>query len=148
MGTWAVAAVAAVSTVMLGWCVVEIARGIASESWPHAAGTLLYSDVKESGGEVSLYRPGAIYSYAVEGTEYCGDRFQFGQFFLTAGSERWAEKQRCGLTVGSTVDVYYHPAKASVSTLRPGVAWRAYLWAGIMAGMAMLALRQLARGSS
>ena len=33
---------------------------------------------------------------------------RFGQFFLTAGSTRWAEKQLCGLAVGSPVDVYYN----------------------------------------
>jgi hypothetical protein len=82
----------------------------------------------------------------VEGNEYCGDRFQFGQFFLTADSSRWANEQLRGLVVDSTVDVYYSPSRPSVSTLRQGVTWRAYLWAGIMALMEIGAIRQLGMG--
>jgi hypothetical protein len=102
--------------------------------------------MKKSGGEVDLYRPGVAYRYRVEGDEYAGDRFQFGQFFLTASSARWAEDQLRGLAAGSSVEVYYDPASPSVSTLRQGVAWRAYLWAAIAAVIGTLAIRQLAAG--
>ena len=123
-----------------------------SSDWPTVQGILTRSEVQDTarGGtpeqnrrnreSYSRYRHIVEYHYAVEGTEYQGDRKDFDDGYSsmpeleTDDSPSARMLQGSGLpvpkrawSVGNSVTVHYKPDEPSVSVLLPGLKGRACL---------------------
>jgi hypothetical protein len=104
-----------------GWCMWKsmraLVRGVMSRSWPVAAGVILTTKLvkkrNSEGDEVS--HQDLEYSYSVHGRTYRKTRVRFG----IPRSMMYSNSQH-GYRRGEHVDVYYSPARPSVSALQRG----------------------------
>jgi hypothetical protein len=106
-------------------------KGVRSSSWPAVPGKIIHSHTKKvKGGGSSIgqsnapkltsYRPLIIYSYEVSGLKLEGRRIQFGSEPHTQARSK-VEESVSEYPAGSTVTVYYDPAKPAESVLKRGV---------------------------
>ncbi len=107
-----------------GW--LDIRLGRITEAWPEASGHVLSSEVRGA-----PFGPGNVvaevrYSYRVNGATLHSDRLTFRHF----ASVRQAELAAYHFPVGSSVKVYYDPARPERSVLMPGTGSLPWLRAG------------------
>jgi|SRR3954447_6492053 Protein of unknown function (DUF3592) len=110
---------------------LDCRKGIRSSSWPAVPGKIIHSHTKKVkvGGssvgqsnapKLTTYRPQIIYSYEVSGVRLAGRRIQFASEPHTRMRSK-VEDSVSEYPAGSTVTVYYDPAKPAESVLKPGV---------------------------
>jgi hypothetical protein len=98
-----------------------------SRRWPRVTGTVIKSEVAEVPRRrfSKAYKPVVVYTYEVEGLEYCNDKMGFGfDDFLGDGlfSDRFnAEKIAAHYRPGNPVSVAYDPQNYSRSVLKTGI---------------------------
>jgi hypothetical protein len=110
--------------------------GSASASWPSTDGRITSSRLNQTGsGTKAKFRPSVSYSYTVQGSGYTGNQIRAVSSY---SSRSRAEAELARYRVGSTVPVYYDPAKPASSLLVPGVTRSVYLM--LATGIACLAL--------
>lgn len=113
-------------------------RGSSSSAWPSVVGEVVSCDLETTfnplaggGAQSGVTRLGrnkkakVRYRYTVDGTEYRSEGHHFGLFGTRtslSGSRSYVEAmvQKNGYRPGSTVTVFYDPAKPSVAVLRTG----------------------------
>lgn len=100
--------------------VVSAWRQTRAVNYPSVVGAVVYSRVQEhsdsDGG--TTYSPDVRYVYTVEGREYHGDRYRYGQM---ASSDRNADRVVASLPVGREVPVFYNPADPADAVLKAGI---------------------------
>ena len=110
---------------IVGFCIVTLWNARASLSWPSCDGTVTHSEV---GYNDSKSIPTIHYEYVVDGIQYTGKRYCFGDFDSSAfGSAKRIVDE---LSVGSTVTVFYSPATPEKSVLVPGHSKNVYYGIG------------------
>ena len=98
-----------------------------SRRWPRVIGTVIKSEVAEVPKRrfSKVYRPVIVYTYEVEGMEYCNDQMGFGfDGFLGDGlfRNRFNAKKVAALyRPGNPVSVAYDPQDNSRSVLKTGI---------------------------
>jgi len=112
-----------------------------AQAWPSVVGSVVEAAVAES-TQVStdpedsmiqgkVYTPRVVYTYAVDGVSYHGERIRVGaQTFVS--SRRKVEQELARYPVGGEVRVYYNPQNPAEALLEPGVPSRATLIVGIV----------------
>lgn len=111
-----------VGGLLTGWWLFRRTRrlGQAALSWPVATGVVKSSEIAEyktKGGR--QFMANVAYDYAVDGTNYSGNRLRFGHY---AGAMAAAEADAAKYVAGAPVEVRYDPRKPQTSVLEPGVA--------------------------
>ncbi len=97
----------------------SVVRQIYAVGYPTATGTITQSEVETIRGRRSrTYRPTIKYKYTVEGQEYVGERYRYGQF---SSAKKWAERIVASHPVGSPFEVYYAPTDPSDAVLTVGL---------------------------
>jgi hypothetical protein len=76
--------------------------------------------------ETVMYRPQVVYSYAVAGVTYRGERISGNS--VSSSSETAAKKAAAKYTEGHPVEVHYDPKNAAQSSVGPGMGWARLLW--------------------
>ena len=94
------------------WSMEERARS--SQAWPTTVGQVIESRVEERSGEEKKYRSIIRYAYTVDGAAFESERYSFGS---SRRSKKAAEKLCAQHPAGSTVQVYYDPAKPAQAVL-------------------------------
>jgi len=126
--------------------------GVQSRGWPAVRGRITESSVDETSRGASLV---VRYDYAVDSTAHTGNTLGFA----SRGS-RWIRTHRRDevraaaaqqYPAGREVDVFYWPARASVSVLEPGFHWASLVlialgatWLGAGAAVCSLAFLRYA----
>ncbi|NWF69370.1 MAG: DUF3592 domain-containing protein [Chloroflexi bacterium] len=92
------------------------AAAAASRGWPSVVGTVLASQIemRRSGNTGRTPHPVVIYSYAVDGKQYTGNRISFGG---SLGGSMIAYRKIEQYPAGSSVSVYYNPANPADAVL-------------------------------
>ena len=94
--------------------------------WPTARGTVLASGEEKFRARYTdervywrtVYKPGVVYVYEVNGRQYTGDRLTIG-VVMSATLPYFAKRAAAKYPVGREVDVYYNPDSPGESVLRP-----------------------------
>ena len=128
----------------------DLYRGVCSDRWTTAAGTVLESElVRVPGrGRVSAsYKAHVLYGYEVGGRSYIGDRISFGRLAVGSGRDD-AEVLLQRYRRGSVVQVHYNLARPNEAALETGWTWSAVVRTslGILVVVAMLFLGGRSRG--
>ena len=88
-------------------------------SYSTTPGSITHSEVETVRGNRSrTYRPNIQYKYSVDGKEYLGERYRYGQF--SSGSD-WAQQIIDSHPVGSQVEVHFAPFDPSEAVLAVGL---------------------------
>jgi hypothetical protein len=122
----------------------DILRGLSSRNWPTAEGRITFSsmDVRQSSdedGTSTTYGAAVVYSYNVFGQEFQGARRTFTDVRTSSAKRTQRILER--YPQGSSVTVYYHPEKPSLSVLEPGVGWFSYVGAIFVLGLLVVGIR-------
>lgn len=118
---------------------VDILNGLNSRNWPVTQGTVMQSGIHsrqstdEDGFTSTTYGATVLYTYNVSGEEIRGSRRSFAD--TRTSSVRRAEQILERYPQGSSVTVYYHPDKPTLSVLEPGVNWLTYVGLIIVLGL-------------
>ena len=102
---------------------VVIARSLFQQiqalSYSTTPGSITHSEVETVRGNRSrTYRPNIQYKYSVDGKEYLGERYRYGQM---SSSKGWAEQIIDSHPVGSPIEVHFAPADPSDAVLMVGL---------------------------
>lgn len=104
--------------------------GKASLKWPSTKGWIKKSDVyvsrSRSSGSSRSYEFTVEYAYDVNGTTFTNNLYSY-QVTYNAAHSKGAQELVSKYPEGSTVDVYYDPAKPENSVLLPGINLWSYL---------------------
>jgi len=127
-----------VAVLLWGKSGIEIYRGRACRHWPAAKGAFIavdsYSKADSEGDAVRRYT--VVYSFAVDGVAYTGNRIRFGApnslLWFGQSDSTGREWRR-----GGRVTVYYDPSRPSLCVLLPGVSAFAFL--AVIVGIAIAA---------
>lgn len=117
----------------------NILHGLNSRNWPSTEGKVVHSGVQshqsmDDDGDISTtYGASIQYSYNVSGQEIQGTRRSFTD--MRTNSVRRAEQILARYPQDSSVTVYHHPDKPSLSVLEPGVEWWMYALMLIILGL-------------
>ena len=117
----------------------NIVHGLNSRNWPITEGKVVHSGVQahqsmDDDGDISTtYGASIQYAYNVSGQEIQGTRRSFTE--MRTNSARRAEQILARYPQGSSVTVYHHPDKPSLSVLEPGVKWWSYVLMIIVFGL-------------
>ncbi|TET30890.1 MAG: DUF3592 domain-containing protein [Anaerolineales bacterium] len=117
----------------------NILHGLNSRNWPIAEGKVVHSGVQahqsmDDEGDISTtYGASIEYAFNVSGQEIQGTRRSFTD--MRTNSVRRAEQILARYPQGSSVTVYHHPDKPSLSVLEPGVQWWIYALMIIVLGL-------------
>lgn len=76
--------------------------------------------------ETVMYRPQVVYSYAVAGVTYNGERISGSN--VSSSSESLAKKTAAKYAEGHPVEVHYNPKNPAQSSVGPGMGWAWLLW--------------------
>jgi uncharacterized membrane protein len=120
---------ALVGLIVIGHSIVGLLEARASLSWQTCEGTVTHSEVQSSrsrsgsgssgrGGGSRAYGASIRYNYTVDGKEYTGNTYQFGDYSST--DPRRAKEIVEKLPVGAVVKVYYSRDSPEKSVLVPG----------------------------
>jgi hypothetical protein len=99
----------------------QVYRGVASSSWPSAAGVVRSSALESRLGQKgkSTYRASVRYDYEVEGRRFAGTRVAFGGDWWTSNRSH-AQGVVARYPAGCRVTVRYLPSDPEVAVLEPG----------------------------
>jgi hypothetical protein len=117
----------------------NILHGLNSRNWPITEGRVVHSGVQahqsmDDEGDISTtYGASIEYAFNVSGQETQGTRRSFTE--MRTNSARRAEQILARYPQGSSVTVYHHPDKPSLSVLEPGVKWWSYVLMIIVFGL-------------
>ncbi len=117
----------------------NIVHGLNSRNWPITEGKVVHSGVQahqsmDDDGDISTtYGASIQYEYNVSGQEIQGTRRSFTD--MRTNSVRRAEQILARYPQDSSVTVYHHPDKPSLSVLEPGVEWWMYALMLIILGL-------------
>jgi hypothetical protein len=117
----------------------NILHGLNSRNWPITEGKVVHSGVQshqsmDDDGDISTtYGASIQYEYNVSGQEIQGTRRSFTD--MRTNSVRRAEQILARYPQDSSVTVYHHPDKPSLSVLEPGVEWWMYALMLIVLGL-------------
>ena len=124
MSDWMIPTV--MSGAMLGYYIWSAIEGWAALRWPVVRGTIISSKVELiRGTRLWTYSPSVEYLYSVSGTKHIGTRLRFGDWGFSFQSSAQARLAR--YTVGTSVQVHYHPDGPLRSVLEPGLRFGNYL---------------------
>ena len=116
----------------------------ATLSWPSTQGTVVTSEIKETGSSGQFtYKPVIIYAYQVHGKSLQSSKLQLGDEFLTDGSHSQAEKLISEFPVGQSVVVFYNSEDPRDSVLVEGIATK-FLWLGVFVSLLFFVFAALA----
>ncbi|MFY2558055.1 DUF3592 domain-containing protein [Corallococcus terminator] len=91
-----------------------------SASWPSVQGTITRSEVETvRSNKSTTYRPKLAYTYSVDGQPHEGSKYRWSSW--SAGAPEHVEALVTRYSVGSSIPVYYRPAKPSEAVLQPGM---------------------------
>jgi hypothetical protein len=127
-----------ISLFALFMIVRNILHGLSSRNWPITEGKVVHSGIQASqtmddDGDISTtYGASIQYTYNVSGQEIQGTRRTFTD--VRTNSARRAEQILASYPQDSSVTVYHHPDKPSLSVLEPGVKWWSYVLTIIILG--------------
>ena len=102
-------------------------QALGSKNWPSTIGTVVKSHVDSNAGEDNnMYALRFQYDYYIDGRKYTtkGRYFTYGE-----GSQSWKGnlyEYAAEHPVGSTIPIFYNPAKPTQSTVEKGIPW--YFW--------------------
>jgi hypothetical protein len=128
-----------ISFIALFLIVRNIVHGLNSRNWPTTEGKVVHSGVQahqsmDDEGDISTtYGASIEYAFNVSGQEIQGTRRSFTD--MRTNSVRRAEQILARYPQGSSVTVYHHPDKPSLSVLEPGVKWWIYALMIIVLGL-------------
>jgi hypothetical protein len=128
-----------ISFIALFLIVRNIVHGLNSRNWPTTEGKVVHSGVQahqsmDDEGDISTtYGASIEYAFNVSGQEIQGTRRSFTE--MRTNSVRRAEQILARYPQGSSVTVYHHPDKPSLSVLEPGVKWWIYALMIIVLGL-------------
>ncbi len=117
----------------------NIVHGLNSRNWPITEGKVVHSGVQahqsmDDDGDISTtYGASIQYEYNVSGQEIQGTRRSFTE--MRTNSVRRAEQILARYPQDSSVTVYHHPDKPSLSVLEPGVQWWIYALMIVLFGL-------------
>jgi hypothetical protein len=109
-----------------------------SLEWPTVEREVIFSSIESersrshtgSGSSRSItYRVRVIYEYAVDGTQYTGERIAYGEYATARRSD--AERITDKYPTGKKVLVSYMPAHPEESVLEPGQAGLPWFFVGL-----------------
>ena len=119
-------------------CLLAIARGIKSKSWPTADGIITATRFKEmrnsdsSGASLGVdgYNLVIEYSYEFAGVKHTSKRVSIGEEWPrnTFGSKEKAEERWAKYPAGTKVKVYCDPKRPQLSTLETGFKPKTIIW--------------------
>jgi len=129
---------------------VDWYRGVRSDAWPTAGGSVLQSEVQRVSGRGRIksgYKAHVLYRYEVDGRSYIGDVVSFGHLALGTG-EGNAESLTHQYPRGSAVQVHYDPVRPDQAILETGWTWSADVRAclGILVIVGVFVLGGRSRG--
>jgi hypothetical protein len=106
-----------VGVIFILMALINTKRAKASLTWPSAQGRITSSQVAEHSDEDygDSYRPKVEYEYGVAGRTYSGKRIAFGP--TGSLSEARVRATAESYKVGTTVEVFYNPARPDDATL-------------------------------
>ena len=122
------------------WGKPTLDKAKASADWPTAPGTVIKSELDQSGGggrsKKTSYSASVIYRFEVNGEQYEGDEIWAGQY----GSDDRSAMQKLirQYPIGEPVTVYYSPDDPSTAVLQPGAFASSYMPYGIGMGLVVL----------
>lgn len=125
-----------VALIMLGR---NIVNGLNSRNWLTAQGEITDSGIEvhqsmdDEGDMSTTYGASIQYTFNVSGQEIQGTRRSFSD--VRTSSRRRAEQILARYPQGSSVTVYHHPDKPSLSVLETGVHWFTYAGAILLLGL-------------
>lgn len=118
-------------------------QALATQAWTSTQGTVVTSEVRsftewKDGVQRTLYTPGIVYRFTVNGREYTSDRYSLG---AETGWNRsgFAEKKVEEYPAGSAVTIYYNPKAPAESVLDRRLSGGWIIWV-LAFGMLVLAL--------
>jgi hypothetical protein len=128
-----------ISFIALFLIVRNIVHGLNSRNWPTTEGRVVHSGVQvhhstdDEGDTSTTYGASIQYEFNVSGQEIQGTRRSFTE--MRTNSVRRAEQILARYPQGSSVTVYHHPDKPSLSVLEPGIKWWIYALMIIVLGL-------------
>jgi len=117
----------------------SIVNGLSSRNWLTTEGEITGSSIEahqsmDDDGDVrTTYGASIQYTYNVSGQEIQGTRRSFSD--VRTNSRRRAEQILARYPQRSSVTVYHHPDKPSLSVLETGVHWFSYVGAVLLLGL-------------
>lgn len=123
--------------------VAQERQALAAQTWSSTQGTVVTTEVRsftqwKDGIQHTLYTPGIVYRFTVNGREYTSDRYSFGAE-TGWSTPHFAEKKVAEHPAGSPVTVYYNPKAPAESALERRLAGGWVIWA-LAFGLLVLAL--------
>jgi len=106
-----------------GRCLIH---ALDSALWPCVRGRIVASEIVSAPSGDGHVRPRIEYCYTVQGNSLSGECIAFGLERQLYGSSSFAWHYLKLYPPGSTVYVYYDPARPDVSVLEPGLSLRAF----------------------
>lgn len=101
---------------MMGKATFQQVRAL---SHPTATGTIIFSEVEVShDGDGVTYRPSIRYTYSVDGKQFAGNRYRYGQM---GTNDRSAHRIVASYPVGMQVEVHHDPNDPADAVLRAGL---------------------------
>lgn len=118
-------------------------QALATQAWTSTQGTVVTSEVRsftqwKDGVQRTLYTPGIVYRFTVNGREYTSDRYSLGAE-TGWNRSRFAEKKVEEYPAGSPVTIYFNPKAPAESVLDRRLTGGWMIWA-LAFGMLVLAL--------
>jgi hypothetical protein len=134
MNEWVPAACFVLAALCFFQTVWGVVWGLLSRSWPGADGVIRASTMvkKRNSEDDEVYRQKIEYSYVVLAKKYRGTRIRFGMPRFM----EWSTPSQAPLKVGDSVVVYHSSSHPSMSVLRRGMSWVAFL--PLVTGCALL----------
>ncbi len=117
----------------------NILHGLNSRNWPMTEGKVIHAGIQahqstdDEGDTSTTYGASIQYEYNVSGQEIQGTRRSFTE--MRTNSVRRAEQILARYPQDSSVTVYHHPDKPSLSVLEPGVKWWTYVLMIVVFGL-------------
>ncbi len=112
-----------------------MAWGALSTQWPSTTGRILSAGITSQYADTpTTYGAAASYEYFIASQRYISDRISFGNY--SSGDSGHARQILSRYPIGTTVSVFYNPARPSMSVLERGVGGGAYIILAVGAAFA------------
>jgi hypothetical protein len=143
MAAFIVTIVIGVGLFLLGWFQYRKAR--ASRAWPAVAGRILSAKVEsetsrgdEDSPDSTSYFPAVEYEYQVGSAAFRGNQIEFGRRVYSKPQD--ADKALLAFPVGSSVQVFHHPARPGACVLerKASAGWPLMVIGGLIALVGVL----------
>lgn len=122
---------------------VQQRQALALQTWRSVSGVVIASELRsfqewKDNVERTLYTPGVVYRYAVNGHEYTGDRYSLGAG-TQWGKPQPVQKMLERFPAGGAVTVFYNPKAPAEAVLERRVRCGWLIWL-LAAGLLLLAV--------